>query len=175
MILQRFAPCLLALTVLAACASVVPPLTTVPACSDTANAAGNGVSAARAAFNQAITDKDIASITALLAPDITLVTGTESTLFKGREAQLSIWQEDFEAAERAVYIRTSDCVSVSPLLPIALETGTWRGTRTDDPQSFAAGIYSAKWRKVDGAWQLEAEIFATESCGATMCPEAPAP
>jgi ketosteroid isomerase-like protein len=175
MILRRIVPPLLALTGLAACAAVAPPSTALPACSDTANAAGNGVRAARAAFNQAIADKDIAAITTLLAPDATLVTGTDSTLFNGREAQLSIWQEDFEAAERAIYVRTTDCVSVSPLLPIALETGTWRGTRTDDPQSFAAGIYSAKWRKADGAWLLEAEIFATESCGAAMCPEAPAP
>lgn len=35
-----------------------------------------------------------------------------------------------------------------------------------------AGSYSAKWRRDDGAWRLEAEIFSTESCGGTYCPEA---
>ncbi|MEQ9317187.1 MAG: nuclear transport factor 2 family protein [Henriciella sp.] len=173
--MNRLTPLSLAALVLAACTTAEEMAAAEPFCTAGTSPTVIEVRAARTAFNQAIADKDIAVIAVLLAPDVTLVTGTDSTRFNGREAQVSIWQEDFEAAERAIYIRTTDCVSISPLLPIALETGTWRGTRTDDPQSFAAGIYSAKWREVEGAWQLEAEIFATTSCGASMCPEEPAP
>jgi hypothetical protein len=41
----------------------------------------------------------------------------------------------------------------------------------------SAGVYAAKWRRVDGAWLLEAELFATEACGGDFCPAAedPAP
>lgn len=131
-----------------------------------------GVYAARAAFNQAIAEKNITAIRGVLAEGVLLVTGTDSTVFNGRSAQLSIWQTDFEAAERAIYERTTTCVSISPLLPIALETGTWRGARTDDANDFAAGSYAAKWRKIDGAWRLEAEIFSTEDCGGSFCPGA---
>lgn len=129
------------------------------------------ITAARAAFNQAIAEKDIGAIRAVLAEDVLLVTGTDSIVFNRRSAQLPIWQADFEADERAIYERTAKCVSLSPLLPIALETGTWRGVRTDDANDFAAGSYAAKWRKIDGAWRLEAEIFSTESCGGSFCPD----
>ena len=107
---------------------------------------------------------------ALFASDVMLVTGSDSTIFSGRAAQLSIWREDFAAAERTVYERKTECVSVSPILPIAFETGAWEGVRTDDPGAFAGGRYSAKWRREDGAWTLEAEIFLTEHCGGSFCP-----
>ena len=164
-----------ALMALTACASVEMPASSDLNCATNASAGAVGVRAARTAFNQAIRDEDIDAIAGLLAPQVTLVTGTDSALFNGREAQLSIWREDFEAAERAVYERATDCVSVSPLFPIALESGRWRGQRTDNPGAFAAGVYSAKWRAVDGEWKLEAEIFSTESCGGSMCPAETAP
>ena len=163
--------CLSALGLLAACATTATQQDAAPLCAAEQTSAGDGVRAARAAFNTAIAGKDVDSIAALLAPDVTLVTGTDSTLFNGRDAQLSIWREDFEAAVRAIYDRATNCVSVSPIFPIAFETGSWRGVRTDDPASFAEGIYSAKWRQTEGTWQLEAEIFSTEHCGGSFCPQ----
>ena len=161
----------LASSLLASCATTAARHDAAPMCAAEQTSTSDGVRAARAAFNPAIADKDIDTIAALLAPDVTLVTGTDSTLFNGRDAQLSIWSEDFEAAERAIYDRATNCVSVSPIFPIAFETGSWRGVRTDDPASFAEGSYSAKWRQADGVWQLEAEIFSTERCGGSFCPE----
>lgn len=141
-------------------------------CAGPEDPTASGVYGARAAFNRAITEKDISAIRSVLTDDVLLVTGTDSTVFNGRSAQLSIWQEDFESAERAIYERITTCVSISPLLPIALETGKWRGVRTDDANDFAAGSYAAKWRNIDGAWRLEAEIYSTESCGGSFCPDA---
>lgn len=155
---------------LASCATPQGAQPQAPACMDAESPAGADIRLARAAFNDAIRDKDLAAIAALLAEDVTLITGTDSTLFNGREAQLAIWREDFEADTRAIYDRTTECVSVSAVFPIAFETGSWRGVSTDDAATFAGGIYSAKWRKVDGAWQLEAEIFSTEICGGSFCP-----
>lgn len=141
-------------------------------CAGPEDPTASGVYAARVAFNQAIAEKDIDAIRAVLADDVLLVTGTDSVVFDGRSEQLSIWQTDFEAAERAIYERTTTCVSMSPLFPIALETGTWRGVRTEDANDFAAGSYAAKWRNIDGAWRLEAEIYSTETCGGSFCPGA---
>lgn len=132
--------------------------------------AAAGVYAARKAFNQAIVEKDIDGIRTLLAEDVLLVTGTDSTVLNGRDEQARTWLEDFEAGERAIYIREATCVSVSPLLPIALERGAWHGVMTNDDSNFAGGSYSAKWRMIDGRWQLEAELFATERCGGSFCP-----
>lgn len=131
-----------------------------------------GVLAARTAFNKAIADKNIDAIAAVLAEDVLLVTGTGSDIFTGRAAQLPLWEEDFAADHRVLYERTSGCVSVSPLRPIALETGAWRGVNTANADDFAAGTFAAKWRVIDGAWRLEAEIYSTESCGGSYCPDA---
>jgi hypothetical protein len=105
--------------------------------------------------------------------NILLVTGSASEVFAGRAAQLLLWQKDFETPERAVYVRTTMCVRVSEAFPVALESGHWRGERqagASGARSFAAGSYAAKWRRVDGTWLLEAELFSTEDCGGDFCP-----
>jgi ketosteroid isomerase-like protein len=135
----------------------------------------DAVRAQRAAFNEAIAKKDIEAVAESMHDNIILVTGTASEVFTGRAAQLSLWQKDFDNPRRAVYVRTTDCVRVSEVFPVALETGHWRGVRggqADDSgaTSFAAGVYAAKWRRVAGAWLLESEVFATEACGGDFCP-----
>lgn len=122
-------------------------------------------------FNTAIAQADIAKLDSILHEDIVLITGTNSDIYLGREAQVDLWEKDFAQAERAVYLRTTHCIRVSPLLPIAMESGAWRGVFNTDADSFAAGSYAAKWRKQGGAWLLESEIFATEACGGDFCPE----
>jgi ketosteroid isomerase-like protein len=131
--------------------------------------------AQRAAFNEAIAKKDIEAVAATMHENIILVTGTASEVFTGRAAQLSLWQKDFENPRRAVYVRTTDCVRVSEVFPVALENGHWRGVREgraekSGAESFAAGVYAAKWRRVEGTWLLESEVFATEVCGGDFCP-----
>jgi ketosteroid isomerase-like protein len=130
--------------------------------------------AQRQVFNEAIRTGSLAPIGDVLAPDVLLVTGTDSDQFIGRTAQLDIWRGDFSSPDRMVYLRTPDCVQRSALLPIALEQGHWRGepaTASGGEQTFAAGRYSAKWRHDGKAWRLEAELFMTDACGGAMCPE----
>jgi ketosteroid isomerase-like protein len=135
----------------------------------------DAVRAQRAAFNAAIAAKDLEAVAATTRESVVLVTGTASEVFTGREAQVSLWQKDFENPRRAVYVRTTDCVRVSEVFPVALESGHWRGEREGqadkpDARGFTAGTYAAKWRRIDGTWLLEAEIFATEACGGDFCP-----
>ncbi|MDH5176287.1 MAG: nuclear transport factor 2 family protein [Gammaproteobacteria bacterium] len=126
---------------------------------------------ARDAFNRAIAVADAGAIRAVLAKDAILVTGTDSSTIVGRDAQVAVWQEDFDADHRAVYVRTPTCVSLSPLAPIALEIGAWRGVDTRPGHDEVAGVYTAKWRRTADGWQLEAEIFATQSCSGSYCPK----
>jgi ketosteroid isomerase-like protein len=126
--------------------------------------------AARHAFNNAIATEDADAIRAVLTADVILVTGTDSTSILGRDAQVTVWQEDFDAKQRVIYVRDATCVSISPLAPIALEIGEWRGIGTELPHDQVAGRYAAKWRRMAGRWQLEAEIFSTESCSGAYCP-----
>jgi len=136
-------------------------------CDRSATAAA--IEAQRDAFNRAIRDADLAAIEAVLAEDVVLVTGTWSDLFPDRAAQLAIWSGEFDtAAERWTYERTPDCIRVSGITPMAMEDGQWRGNGPEGAS--AAGSYTAKWRRVDGEWRLEAELFMTETCTGTACP-----
>jgi ketosteroid isomerase-like protein len=127
------------------------------------------IRAERQAFNRAIAGKDLARIATVLQANVILVTGTASEVYEGRDAQLALWRGDFDSANRALYARTTTCVRVSATAPVALEIGRWRGQR-ESAADFAAGSYAAKWRRVDRAWTLEAEIYSTETCGGDFCP-----
>lgn len=144
------------------------------ACTATDNTEVVAIHHARGAFNRAIAGKDAGTIRTVLSKDVVLVTGTDSSTIVGRDAQAAVWQEDFDADHRAIYVRTPACVSLSPLFPIALEIGTWLGTDTRSQHDTVSGRYSAKWRRTADGWQLEAEVFMTESCSGSYCPK-PAP
>ena len=127
------------------------------------------IRARRAAFNRAIADGDAAAIGPILARDCVMVTGTDSAVIAGRNAQVKVWQREFAARKSGagglVYVRTPATITVSPVEPIALEQGEWQGiawrggSATGAPA--ASGVYSAKWRKLAGVWVIEAEIFVT--------------
>jgi len=114
----------------------------------------------RAAFNRALTEGDLAAIGPILAPDAVLVTGTDSAVLSGRKAQLLAWKREFAAAEPVTYVRTPERITASPVEPIALEHGRWQGS-TPSGEQLAAGDYTAKWRRHDGEWVIEAEIYLT--------------
>jgi ketosteroid isomerase-like protein len=115
---------------------------------------------ARANFNRALADKDLAAIGPLLAPQVVLVAGTDSAVITGRKAQLLAWKREFSAPQSCTYVRRTTSVEPSPVAPIAMEHGSWQGTV--DGASVAQGSYCAKWRDMGaGQWVIEAEIFVT--------------
>lgn len=116
---------------------------------------------ARAAFNRALAAADLAAIGPLLAPDVVLVAGTDSAVIHGRKAQLLAWKCEFMSRDRTVYTRTPDTVLPSPVAPIAFEHGHWQGVSVGDEAVQASGTYTAKWREVEGRWQIEAELYLT--------------
>jgi ketosteroid isomerase-like protein len=126
---------------------------------------------ARASFNEAILNENIDGIAAVLAVNVLLVSGTDSLQFSGRNSQLELWREELARDGRLIYDRSPACVTVSQLYPIAMEIGEWRGSRSAGDENFIGGSYSAKWRKEDDRWVIEAEIFITTTCGGALCPE----
>lgn len=112
----------------------------------------------RAAFNDALARADLDAIAAILSRDVVLVTGTDSAVLVGRKAQLLAWRREFAAAGRTVYTRSPDTIIASPVEPIALEHGRWRGVAAG---SATSGDYTAKWRETPAGWVIEAEIYLT--------------
>ncbi len=115
----------------------------------------------RADFNRALGAGDLAAIGPILAPNVVLVTGTDSAVLSGRKAQLLAWKREFGAKERVFYTRTPDTIISSPVEPIAMEQGQWFAASAPGGEATASGIYSAKWRNVGGDWVIEAEIYTT--------------
>ena len=64
----------------------------------------NKVQHQRQLFNRAIVDKDIEAIKSVLHDGVILITGTNSDVYTGKEAQLAIWSGDFSEPDRAVYV-----------------------------------------------------------------------
>ncbi|MFC0205933.1 DUF4440 domain-containing protein [Novosphingobium soli] len=125
------------------------------------SAAELAIRARRAAFNRAIAEGDAAAIGPILATGCAMVTGSDSALIAGRLAQVKVWRREFAHAERLVYVRMPESVTVSPVEPVAMEHGHWQGTKADSDAPLASGVYAAKWRQVAGEWVIEAEIFTT--------------
>jgi hypothetical protein len=82
--------------------------------------------------NKAISNADLKSIASILSDSVILVSGSKSELFKGKQAQLDIWESDFKkGGERDIYHRATDCVSISDLCSMALKYGQWKGFRDE--------------------------------------------
>ena len=115
----------------------------------------------RAAFNRALLEADLNAIGPLLTPNAILITGTDSAVISGRKAQLMVWKREFATSLRTIYTRSPETILASPVEPIALEHGQWQGIAAPTSHPVASGSYTAKWRKIDSDWVIEAEIYLT--------------
>ena len=129
------------------------------------------IRAARAAFNRAIMAGDMAGIEAALADNAQVMRGTSSAVVSGKAAQLEFWRRVRLGDAPEQYQRTPTRIDLSKIAPMALETGTWRGGTLASTANWASGRYVAKWRKIEGAWRIESEVFMSVACGGTLCPK----
>lgn len=141
------------------------------ATAQTAPQAERAIRDQRAAFNRAIAAADLPGIAAVLADNVQMITGSDSILVAGKQAHLDRWADGFKDPNRLVYVRTPARVTVSPLLPIAMEHGHWRGAPAGSAKDWIGGDYTAKWRLIDGVWRVEVETYMTTGCGGELCPK----
>jgi ketosteroid isomerase-like protein len=129
------------------------------------------IRAQRAAFNRAIAHGDLDAIGAFLADKAQIVTGTDSLVFNGKADELGLWSEDLRAPSRGIYVRTPDRITLSPVAPMAMESGHYRGVDTKSAKDWSSGTYFAKWRRIGGKWLIESETYMTTACGGSYCPK----
>ena len=74
-----------------------------------------------------------------------------------------------------VYLRTPSEIEVMPSWNVATERGTWTGQWTQsDGVTKIGGTYLAQWRKANGEWFLQAELFVPTNCtGSSWCDKHP--
>ncbi|MBL0170325.1 MAG: nuclear transport factor 2 family protein [Gemmatimonadaceae bacterium] len=154
-------------------ASITPRLS-VSAQSVGAPLTAAAVRAARARSNNAIAVHDTATLVALASPSYHSVS-SRNVHTDGRAEVGAQYGAQFAALPDVRYVRTPQAVRVYAPWAMADERGTWVGTWTEpDGPVVIRGNYSAKWRRIDGAWLLEAEVFTPLSCrGSSYCTKTP--
>jgi len=109
----------------------------------------------RKASNLALAQKDVLALSKFWLNDFVQVRGN-GTYLAGKDTIIKVWKETFRANRATSFIRTPTEVIVNDIDgTMAWEKGTWEGINTYSK----GGSYSAMWRKKDGEWKIQAELF----------------
>jgi ketosteroid isomerase-like protein len=129
---------------------------------------------ARAASNAAITKHDVPGIARHWLDDIHITTST-SAQAAGRGPNQERMAQQFQRRPDTIYVRTPSNVEVFTEWAVASERGEWLGRWTEpDGKVEIAGTYLAQWRKVDGRWLIQSELYVPTRCkGSQYCAKRP--
>lgn len=113
------------------------------------------ISKARESSNEAIAKSDIEGISKYWLDDFLIIRGS-GVIVIGKEASKVDWIKGFKETPQAYYERIPSEIIISKSNPdMAWESGNWKGFNTYSK----GGRYSAQWKKKDGEWKLQAELF----------------
>ena len=132
------------------------------------------IRAARAESNRAFARRDLAGAARLWLPEFTIITSRNARNV-GRDSARAALRQTFSSRANVVYVREPEKIEVNESWGHAAESGRWTGRWSDSYGSTrVAGVYFAKWRKVNGQWMLLGEMFVqTECAGARYCSAPP--
>jgi ketosteroid isomerase-like protein len=128
------------------------------------------IAAARARSNAAIARHDTAGIAREMMPDVTVVSST-SAMETGVAVNVSRMAAQFARRPDTRWIRTPDTIAVFDAWGVASERGHWVGTWSEpDAPLMIRGSYAAQWRRQDGTWRIQGELFVPLRCeGGAYC------
>jgi ketosteroid isomerase-like protein len=128
------------------------------------------IAAARARSNAAIARHDTAGIAREMMPDVTIVSST-SLMGTGVAVNVSRMAAAFARRPDTRWVRTPETITVFDAWGVAAESGSWVGTWTEpDGPVVIRGSYSAQWRRQDGVWRIQGELFVPLRCeGGAYC------
>lgn len=129
---------------------------------------------ARARSNAAIASHDLAAIAREWMDDVHVLSSTAAQT-AGREANQARFANQFKNRPDTVYVRTPQSIDVYAPWDVAAERGEWTGKWTEpDGAMTIGGTYLAQWRKVDGRWLIQGELYVPTSCrGSKYCSRRP--
>lgn len=128
----------------------------------------------RARSNAAIAAHDLTGIARAWMPDVHVVSST-SAQTAGSQANQQRMARQFELRPETVYVRTPRTIDVFTSWSVASERGEWTGRWTEpDGKLEIGGTYQAQWRKIDGRWLIQAELYVPTYCrGSKYCERRP--
>jgi uncharacterized protein (TIGR02246 family) len=123
------------------------------------------IRAARARSNAAIAAHDLEGLSSVWMDNVHVVTSTGASN-AGRAANRASFAAHFQERPDVRYVRTPESVQVFAAWNVASEQGRWTGSWTQaDGVTRIGGTYLAQWRKIDGVWLIQAELFVPTECG----------
>lgn len=128
------------------------------------------IRAARGRSNKAIAAHDLDGIASVWMEDIH-VTSSTSAQTTGREANRQRMATQFKNRPDTVYVREPNDFRVYAPWEVAQEFGQWTGTWTEpDGKVRIGGDYFAQWRRIDGRWLIQSELYVPTHCrGSRYC------
>ena len=114
------------------------------------------IKAARMASNKFIAEHDINGLSKFLLDDFVQVRGN-STHLTGKDTILASWAKLFISNPKVSYVRNPTEIIISDNDSLAWETGKWIGVNSYSK----GGNYSAMWRRWNGEWKIQAELFVS--------------
>jgi ketosteroid isomerase-like protein len=126
----------------------------------------------RADFNSAIAARDVGALPKFWREDVHVTTGA-GRLLSGRAAAHAAFEAVFADATFITYTRTPAKIELSASGVRAAESGHWLGQwKKPDGMMEWRGTYMAMWRKEDGQWLIQSELFVSLRCsGSKECAE----
>ena len=127
------------------------------------------IASARAKIDTAFSQRIFAEAAEHIAENVTVSGPVWRTV--GRDKLLSSYQSLAAQRSDVVWTHAPAEVDVNVAWGVAAERGTWYEQWSEkDGRTELQGTYSALWRKTDGRWLLEAEVFVPMSCiGSAYC------
>jgi uncharacterized protein (TIGR02246 family) len=128
----------------------------------------------RARSNAAIAAHDPAAMARLWMDDVHVVRSTGSQV-AGREGNQQRMAQQFATRPDTIYVRQPSAIDVYLPWAMASERGEWTG-RWTEPDGIVdmAGTYMAQWRRIDGVWLIQAELYVPTRCaGSRYCSQRP--
>jgi len=124
---------------------------------------------ARMESNAAIARHDVDALQSVLDEDFVITIST-GDIERSREEHGKSFALHFEQYPDVVYVRTPTEITLSKAYPLAIEHGTWTGSRKSENGVLEhGGQYTAAWRKSDGVWRIYSELFVGLYCSGTDC------
>ncbi len=111
----------------------------------------------RRASNEALANRNIEGFSKYWLEDFVQIRGNGTFMFS-KDSITALWKKLFNTNPETYYVRTLSEVIISDNDPLmAWETGTWMGINSYSK----GGNYSAMWRKKDGVWKIQAELYVS--------------
>jgi len=127
------------------------------------------IRALRQQSNEAIRRHDLEAMQSFLHDDYVITVST-GYIERSRAEHIDSFRTHFEEFPDVVYVRTPAEIDVSEAYPLAMEQGTWVGTRTTaNGKLESGGRYTAAWRRTDAGWKLYSELFVALYCNGADC------